>query len=392
MDIEAFEWVLVCGGFHPEGGMDRANAALAAYLARRGTRLHLVAHRVDGPLRDHPSVSIAQVPRHGGLYFTSDFTLDRRARRVARDLRRSGSQVLVVANGGNCGIGDVNWVHSVHHAWPCRDDGAPAWFRGKNRLVKAWARSRERSAIRHARTVIANSNRTRRDVIELLGVDETRVHTVYLGSDPAWSPPGPSRRDAMRRKWCRDPLRPMVAFVGALGHDTNKGLDRLLGAWGRLNAGGWSGELVVAGPGDTRRWQRAAQAAGGTVRIAGHTADVDEILDSADVMVSPVAYEAYGLAVHEAICRGVPAIVSRAAGVAERLPGDLAELLLGDPADVEELAGRIRTWAANPERWRERTLRAGDALRAFSEQDMAARIVAIAGNAAAPAGSGCRSA
>ena len=38
----------------------------------------------------------------------------------------------------------------------------------------------------------------------------------------------------------------------------------------------------------------------------------------------PARYEAYGLAVHEALCRGLPALVSASAGVAERYPADLA--------------------------------------------------------------------
>ena len=39
-------------------------------------------------------------------------------------------------------------------------------------------------------------------------------------------------------------------------------------------------------------------------------------------MVHPARYEAYGLGVHEAICRGLPAIVSAGAGIAELYPAD----------------------------------------------------------------------
>ena len=386
MDVDAIEWVIVCGGFHSEGGMDRANAAVAAHLAERGARVHLVTHRVDGPLRDHARVTIAQVPRHGGLYFTSDATLDRRARRVARDLRRSGSRVLVVANGGNCGVGDVSWVHAVHHAWPCRDEGAPAWFRVKNRAYKAWARRREWTSVRAAVLVIANSMRTRADVVNRLGVSPDIAHTVYLGSSPAWRPPDEASRQRARRAWCRDPTRPLIAFVGALGYDVNKGIDRLLRAWRRLGEAGWRGELVITGAGTTTPWERLAAGAACPVRFAGHTASVGELLDAADLLVSPARYEAYGLAVHEAVCRGVPVVVSRAAGVAERLPRELDDLVLPDPEDVGALVDRIRTWAADPAMWRERTLSAGRALSAFTEQDMAAQIVSLAARASGGAG------
>ncbi len=377
MRVDAFEWVIVSGGFHSEGGMDRANAALARHLVAQGATVHLIGHRVDAPLLESGQVHASIVPRYAGLHLTGDFVLDRSARRLVRRLRAGGSRVLVIANGGNCGVGDVNWVHAVHHAWPCRDEGAPAWFRAKNRLVKASARWRERRAIGRSPVVIANSERTRRDIVDTLGVDGGRVHTVYLGSDPAWTRPDPSRREAMRRKLCQDPARPMVAFVGALGHDTNKGIDRLLEALGRLTRAGWCGELVAAGSGDTRRWQALAAKTGVVARFAGQTRRVDEILDAADLLVSPVHYEAYGLAVHEAVCRGVPVVVSRSAGVTERLPAALHELFLHDPEDVDGLVSRIRAWAAAPQLWRERTLSAAAGLRAFTDEDMAAQIVSL---------------
>ena len=46
-DARQSPWVLIAGGFHPRGGMDRANAALARYLGDREAQLYLVAHQVD---------------------------------------------------------------------------------------------------------------------------------------------------------------------------------------------------------------------------------------------------------------------------------------------------------------------------------------------------------
>src|SRR5437867_3068841 len=88
---------------------------------------------------------------------------------------------------GNCPWPDVNWVHSVHHAWPCADETSPLWFKAKNRMVKAVARRDERRAVTIARVVLANSERTRQELTARLEVDPTRVHTVYLGSDNSWN-------------------------------------------------------------------------------------------------------------------------------------------------------------------------------------------------------------
>ena len=380
--VELREWVIVCGGFHRRGAMDRANAALAEYLVTGGSRVHLVAHDVDPGWLADPRAEVAVVTRPAGSVMAGELALERRARRVAAALRRGGRSVRVVANGGNMAGADVNWVHSVHHAWPCSDSEAPTWFRVKNRATRAWARTREVRAIRSAGAVVTNSRRTTNDVVTKLGIPADRVHLVYLGSDREWFPPAPAERRAARARWDAG-NRPLVAFIGALGHDTNKGIDLLLDAWERLRAAEWPASLVVAGPGQAGRWQRRARALGDSVRFVGHIDEVGTLLDAADVLVSPVRYEAYGLAAHEALCRGVPVIITAGAGIVERLPADLADLLLPDPPAVESVVERLRRWAAAPDAWRRRVAPVSEALRAYPDREMAARIVEIASAPAA---------
>jgi glycosyltransferase involved in cell wall biosynthesis len=90
--------------------------------------------------------------------------------------------------------------------------------------------------------------------------------------------------------------------------------------------------------------------------------------------VSPTRYEAYGLGVHEAVCCGVPALVSAQAGVAERYPLELQDLLLPNPEDPAELADRLRTWHAAASRYREATEHWSAQLRAYSWDHMAAEM------------------
>src|SRR2546428_102724 len=79
-----------------------------------------------------------------------------------------------------------------------------------------------------------------------------------------------------------------------------------------------------------RRWQgmAAAHELAGRVRFLGFRTDVPDLLRAADVLIAPSRYEPYGLTVHEALCCGLPALVSAAAGVAERYPAELSDLLI----------------------------------------------------------------
>src|SRR3989442_11620291 len=80
---ELAPWVLIAGGFHSRGGMDKANAALATYLLEGGTPLHLVAHQVDTAFPQHPSVTVHLVPRPAGSFFLGEWLLERTGRAVA---------------------------------------------------------------------------------------------------------------------------------------------------------------------------------------------------------------------------------------------------------------------------------------------------------------------
>jgi glycosyltransferase involved in cell wall biosynthesis len=343
-------WVLVAGDFAPHGGMDRANYALACFLASAGDAVELVTHRAAPELAALPGVSLRQVHRPLGSHFLGGWGLSRAGKAAARLARAAGGRVIV--NGGNCVFPDVNWVHYVHAAY--RPDSPRGWLRGlKGRLARPLDLRAERAALREARVVVCNSRRTARDVVELVGVAEARVRVVYLGTDPARFPVvTPAARSEARDRlgWPQD--RPVVLFIGALG-DARKGFDTLYAAWRELcRDPRWDANLAVVGAGAALagwRSQAAADALAGRIGFLGFRTDVPEILAASDVLVHPARYEPYGMGVHEALCSGLPAIVSAASGVSERYPADLAELILADPEDAGELAARLRHWRANPE-------------------------------------------
>lgn len=374
-------YVIVSGDFSPGGGMDRANYELAWHLAdRMRAQVHLVSHRVVAPLAEHPNVTWHAVPKPLDSYLLSGPLLARAGRAVSKGFAQRGARVVV--NGGNCAWGDVNWVHAVHAAWPNRDRHAPRLFRLRSALAKSAARRAERRIVSMAQTVVVNSELARRQVVEHLQVPPERVRVVYLGTDPAeFAPRSEEERAAARRQLglSLPNTRLVAAFTGALGHDRNKGFDILFDAWRSLSADpAWDVDLVAAGGGaEVALWRARSGAAGlaDRVRLLGFTRDVPALLAAADVLVSPTQYDSYGLGVHEALCCGIPALVSYAAGVAERFSPDLAELLIPSPCNEANLVGRLRLWRANRERFQMAARAASDRLRAYTWRHMAEHFV-----------------
>jgi glycosyltransferase involved in cell wall biosynthesis len=174
--------------------------------------------------------------------------------------------------------------------------------------------------------------------------------------------------------------RPLVGFIGALG-DRRKAFDTVFEAWRVLcQTEGWDADLVVVGSGaELPRWRRRADQAGlaGRIRFLGFRTDVPDILAALDALVHPARYEAYGLSVHEALCRGVAALVTASAGVAEHYPDALADLLVQNPDDPGELAERLRLWRRSLERFRVAVSPVSEQLRSRTWDMMAQEIVAV---------------
>jgi glycosyltransferase involved in cell wall biosynthesis len=380
----AHPWLLVAGDFTPLGGMDRANHALGLYLASSGRNVHVVTHRAWPDLASRPTVSLHLVRRPFGRHLFGSPLLASTGRRVWQQLQADGARAVV--NGGNCAVAAANWVHYLHAAHEPAVSGSLA-RRAKGALADRRDRLAEREALERATVIICNSRRTEADVIERMHVSPDRTRVVYYGSDPTlFAPPTADERIAARRALGASADRPLVVFVGALG-DRRKAFDSVFAAWAdRCGDKTWDADLIVVGAGaELRAWQERVLAAGlaARVRFLGFREDVPQVLAAADALVHPARYEAYGLSVHEAICRGVPAIVSRSAGVAELYPAALSDLLVDDPENVHEISERLLTWRSNLECWRERLVPLSSQLRARTWSAMAAEIVDVVDRATA---------
>jgi glycosyltransferase involved in cell wall biosynthesis len=103
---------------------------------------------------------------------------------------------------------------------------------------------------------------------------------------------------------------------------------------------------------------------------------IARLLWGCDALVLPSRYEGYGRPVQEALCCGLPALVSGASGIAEQYPANLAELIIPDPEDADDLAARLQRWRAASDLWREKIRPLSAMLRNQTWSRMAEQIVA----------------
>lgn len=367
-------YLLVTGDFVKTGGMDRANFALADYLARQGAEVHLVAHRVATELLAYANVTFHQVPKIANSDLLSSPLLNRIGRIWAKHLAATGTRVLV--NGGNCYWSDINWVHYVHAAYePNQSVGLLSQLKGfaSRQLFLAT----EKKALESARLIIVNSQCTKQHLIQKLAIPEQKIHTVYYGIDPqVFYPVTPATKALLRQQLGWPAAQTILVFIGALG-DRRKGFDTLFTAWQELcKSSDWDSFLVVIGTGaELSLWQsRAAEAGISNIDFLGFRADVPKLLQAADCLVAPTRYEAYGLGVQEALCCGLPALVSANAGVAERYPPHLQDLLIVNPDDAVDLAARLKTWYKDKKNYNNLVYSFFQELRDYTWDDMSKSI------------------
>jgi glycosyltransferase involved in cell wall biosynthesis len=372
---------IVAADFVPWGGMDRPNYELAWYLAQQqGISVHLVSHRVASPLSEHSNVTWHRVPRPLGRDTFGSPLLDRMGTRIAREISSLGGTVIV--NGGNCLWNDVNWIHYVHNT-PMAECGRPSlprreWMRWKRRRDQR----REWQAVAGSRLIITDSELMKDRLVAGIAVEPERVRTIYYGIDPEqFRPATTAERADARRVFGLHLDRPQVAFIGALGDDRRKGFDILFEAWCQCRKhSGWDASLVVAGIGsELLYWKRRVAESGldNDIRLLGFTRAIPTLLAAVDLLVSPTRFEPYGQGVHEALCCGLPVFVTRCAGIAERFPTELNELLLDDPPDAAQLCRRLLDWQKDIDGYRRRTTPFAEQLRRRTWTEMAAEFAEV---------------
>ncbi len=84
-----------------------------------------------------------------------------------------------------------------------------------------------------------------------------------------------------------------------------------------------------------------------------------------------------GRVVREAITRGLPAIVSAEAGVAEHYPVELQGLLIPDPDDAAGLSERLWHWRRNMEGIHKQVAALSEMMRKHTWEAMASEIVRL---------------
>lgn len=193
--------------------------------------------------------------------------------------------------------------------------------------------------IKKAHIIIAISETTKNDIVEVYGLPPERIVVTHLGIDSCYQPMNKEEsRKLVSEKYCVS--RGFILYVGKV--QSRKNISRLIRAYSLLKQ--WKNiehKLVLVG---RKTWLstealKTISSLGLEEEViqTGHVPDDDlpSFYNAADLFVYPSLFEGFGIPTLEAMACGTPVVASRASSLPE-VVGDAAVLV--DPYDEEAMA------------------------------------------------------
>ena len=315
------------------GGSERHLLTLLPALAARGLEVSFVG--LDDPAGDldpfyaeleGAEIRFVRVPCPRDLDPALPVRLARAARSLRPDLLHTH---LVHADVYGALVPGVPLVSTKHNPDPFRA--------GAFRYV-------ERVLARRARRVIAISEALRSFTVERVGVPASKVEVVHYGLDE------------LPRPWAENPPLPptegtrVLLCVARLAEQ--KGVDVAIRALPAIRSEHPDTVLLVLGEGTERaRLERLAESLGvdEAVLLPGRVGDVAAFYRRAELLVHPVRWEGFGLALLEAMLAARPVVASSVASAPEIVEEARTGLLV-PPDDPATLAAAVSSLLADRER------------------------------------------
>ncbi len=228
-------------------------------------------------------------------------------------------------------------------------------------------------SVKRADHVIAVSEATRQDLIELYQTPPEKISVLYHGVTPDFRPvTDPDKLATVHQKYGLEQA-PFVLSVGTL--QPRKNYQRLIQAFAQLDP---TLALVIVG---SQGWnyadifnEVASRNLTGRVHFLGFVADADlpALYSAASLFVYPSLYEGFGLPALEAMACGTPVVASNQSALPE-VVGEAG--LLVDPQDVVAMAAAMSRLLNEPA-LHQRLAQAGRVRAAsFTWDDMATKLL-----------------
>ncbi|QRR01955.1 glycosyltransferase family 4 protein [Dyadobacter sandarakinus] len=267
------------------------------------------------------------------------------------------------------GIASVVTIHDLIF------ERLPHLFNPADRLIY---RHKFKSACRRADAVIAVSDQTRRDLIELYRVPDTKIKVIYQDCNPVFRHAVPlAERKQIVQSYGLE--KPYILSVGTL--EERKNQLRLAEAFARLPRKDF--DLVLVGKptayAEAIRDFIRKNNLENSVRLLTDvpTAHLPALYQQAEVFAYISVYEGFGIPVVEALHSGTPVLAAKGSCLEEAGgPGGL----YADPVDLDDITGKLRQLIEHETLRAQLAVAGQEHVRQFDGQQIAGQLAALYGS------------
>ena len=294
-----------------------------------------------------------------------------RIKGIVNDLKRDGVDIYHGLTGelplglSEAGIKSVVTIHDLIFM------RCPEYYNPVDVAIYKW---KVRNAIRQADRIIAISECTRRDIMELGEIDDSRIHVVYQSCDTRFRQQvSPEQKQDVRARYSL-PKR-YVLFVGTIEERKNA----LLAAQALPYL---SDEIHLVLVGRQTAYAKTITSFARQNGLANRihmlsgvpTSDLYAIYQQAECFVYPSRYEGFGIPVIEAIQSRLPVIACTGSCLEEAGGPDNVYV---DPDEPQEMAMAIKSITDNPDAARQIVTRSLDYIRRFENGNVAQEMLNV---------------
>ena len=303
------------------GGAENFILRASSGLSQLGINFFIISELWKRNSHNSKNIHWIEAKSHGFFRFTKFIRFQKSVRKIIAlnnfDLIQSHERLT--------GVDIYRLGDGIHAAWIDRLKEISPWYK------KAWLSidPYHQKIIRIEKEMsedenlfyVANSDLVKKELYKYYKVPESRIKVIENGIDTrSFHPTSPSKKEASKKKLALNPKFPVVLFVGS-GFE-RKGAFEIVEAIKLLP----KFQAIIVGQ-DKKIDQLRVLAHGHNILVTGPQDNIQKYLDAADIFCLPSLYDSLPNAALEALCCGLPIVLTKDVGLAPHIKKNLAGVI-----------------------------------------------------------------
>ena len=303
------------------GGAENFILRASSGLSQLGINFFIISELWKRNSHNSKNIHWIEAKSHGFFRFTKFIRFQKSVRKIIAlnnfDLIQSHERLT--------GVDIYRLGDGIHAAWIDRLKEISPWYK------KAWLSidPYHQKIIRIEKEMsedenlfyVANSDLVKKELYKYYKVPESRIKVIENGIDTrSFHPASPSKKEASKKQLALNPKFPVVLFVGS-GFE-RKGAFEIVEAIKLLP----KFQAIIVGQ-DKKIDQLRVLAHGHNILVTGPKDNIQKYLDAADIFCLPSLYDSLPNAALEALCCGLPIVLTKDVGLAPHIKKNLAGVI-----------------------------------------------------------------